>query len=474
MSRSMSLSALEQSVAFVKAWLPARFASAELPGMAVAVSHRGSLLLNEAYGWADVEHAVPLTPAHQFRVASHSKTFTATAVMLLVEEGRLRLDDPVAQHVPWLLGHRDRRWQHVTLRQLLSHGAGVIRDGRDTDYWQLERAFPDRERFQAEMEDTDLVVENNTRLKYSNYGYTLLGLVIEAVAGQPYNQFVMERIVQPLGLLDTAPDYGPGMNLATGYTRRESQRRQPLPHVSTHAMSPATGFCSTAADLACYFTAHMVGSGELLSDESKKEMQRTAWTAKTPGTPERTDYGLGMVLQPTEERRLFGHSGGFPGFVTLSAADPDSGLVVVALTNADGPAASMVTGIYSAITYFQKHASAAPPTQDARRWAGHYANLWGEVLLAAVGDGMVAANPGSWDPLAAPQVLEFVDGDTLRIVETSGFGSEGELVRWEAGDGRMPTLRYAGSTLWPIGAWRERTRPSQGASGVSRPPDGDR
>ncbi len=458
MSGHKNLGALEQSVAFLQTWLPARFASMDLPGFAVAVSHRGSLLFNEAYGWADVEREVPLTPAHQFRVASHSKTFTATAVMLLVEEGRLRLDDPVAQHVAWLRGHRDPRWSHVTLRQLLSHGAGVMRDGLDTDYWQLERAFPDVDRFQAEMQEADLVLENNTRLKYSNYGYTLLGLVVEAVSGRPYNQFVTERIVKPLGLKDTAPEYAPGMNLATGYSRRENQRRQPLPHVSTHAMSPATGFCSTAADLTRYFTAHMVGSGELLSDESKKEMQRTAWTAKTPGTTERTDYGLGLVIQPTGDRRLFGHSGGFPGFITLSAADPESGLVVVALTNADGPAASIVKGIYQAISYFQEHGADAPPAHDGRRLEGHYANLWGEMLLVAVGHRMVTADPGSWEPFTAPEALEFVDDDTLRIVETSGFGSEGELVRFHVRDGHVEMVRHAGSTMWPIQAWRDRTR----------------
>ncbi len=458
MIEKLNRGALEQSVAFLQTWLSARFANLDLPGMAVAVSHRGSLLLNEAYGWADVERAVPLTPAHQFRVASHSKTFTATAVMLLAEDGRLRLDDPVAQHVAWLRGHRDPRWRHVTLRQLLSHGAGVMRDGRDTDYWQLERAFPDAERFQAEMLEAELVLDNNTRLKYSNYGYTLLGLVVEAASGQPYNQFVTERIVKPLGLRDTAPEYAPGMNLATGYSRRENQRRRPLPHVSTHAMSPATGFCSTTADLARYFTAHMVGSGELLSDESKKEMQRTAWTAKTPGTAERTDYGLGMVIEPSGDRRRFGHSGGFPGFITLSSADPDRGLVVVALTNADGPAASIVKGIYQALDYFQDHAADAAPAHDGRRLEGHYANLWGEGLLVAVGNRMVVANPGSWEPFTAPEEMEFVDEDTLRIVETSGFGSEGELVRFHWRDGQVETMRHAGSTMWPIQAWRDRAR----------------
>ncbi len=459
MSQEMSQEALDRAIAFIRVWLKARHAEADWPGAAVAISQRGTLLMNEAYGWANVERRIPMMPAHRFRIASHSKTFTATALMLLVEDGRARLDDPVVQYVPWLRGHRDERWPHVTLRQLLSHGAGVIRDGRETDYWQLVRPFPDRAQFESEMLDNDLVLENNTRLKYSNYGYTLLGLVVEAVSGQPYNQFVVDRIIRPLGLQHTAPEYEAGeADLATGYSRRDNQQRRPLPHVSTHAMSSATGFISTAADLCRCFTAHMVGSGQLLSDESKKEMQREAWAAKTPGASERTGYGLGFVVQELGGHRVFGHSGGFPGFITLSAAAPDAGLAVVALTNADGPAASIVKGIYQVIQYFQEHATAssAIPTHDGRRLEGHYLNLWGAVLLVAAGGRMVTADPGSWDPFAASEALEFVDGDTLRVAEASSFGSEGELVRFRWREGQVETVSYAGSTMWPERAWRQR------------------
>ena len=121
---------LERGVEYLSSWLSYRHPYANITGYAVAISCRGELVLNEAYGHADLRGPVALTPAHIFRVASHSKTFTATALMQLAERGRLRLDDPAAAFLPWLNEHRDRRMREITLRQLLSHGAGITRDGR--------------------------------------------------------------------------------------------------------------------------------------------------------------------------------------------------------------------------------------------------------------------------------------------------------------------------------------------------------
>lgn len=124
--------------------------------------------MNEAYGYADLEKKTKLTPQHIFRIASHSKTFTATALMQLQEQGKLRIDDYVIDYLPWLKGHKDKRWQKITIRQLMSHGAGVIRDGLNADYWQLERPFPAQEELKGEILEADIDIDNNTKLKYSN------------------------------------------------------------------------------------------------------------------------------------------------------------------------------------------------------------------------------------------------------------------------------------------------------------------
>jgi len=269
----MNKDTIERAIGYIEQWLSEKYEREDVPGFVAAVSYQGDILMNEAYGYADLENKVQMEPGHVFRVASHSKTFTATAIMLLVEDGRLRLDDVVIDYIPWLEEHDDKRWQHVTIRQLLSHGAGVIRDGVDAEYWNLERAFPDADRFVQEMMKTSLILDNNIKMKYSNYGYTLLGMVIENITGKSYDAFVMERIIHPLGLKQTFPDYNPGRNqpaekdLVTGYTRHERKKRLPIESVNTHSMAAATGFCSTTEDLCTYLSAHMIGSGKLLNDE---------------------------------------------------------------------------------------------------------------------------------------------------------------------------------------------------------------
>jgi D-alanyl-D-alanine carboxypeptidase len=145
---------------YLKDWLRFRYEREDIPGFVVAVSQDGKTLLNESYGYADVEAQVKMTPEHVFRIASHSKTFTATAIMQLQEKGKLKIDDPVSDYLPWLKDHKDKRWLNVTIRQLLSHGAGVIRDGLDSDYWQLYRAFPDSNELKQDILKTALILDN--------------------------------------------------------------------------------------------------------------------------------------------------------------------------------------------------------------------------------------------------------------------------------------------------------------------------
>ncbi len=191
--------ALGRSAFYIKDWLRFMYEREKTPGFVVAISHKGKLIFNEAYGYADLETKQRLTPQHIFRIASHSKTFTATAIMQLQEKGKLQIDDYTADYLTWLKDHKDKRFAKVTIRQLLSHSAGVIRDGKKGGYWQLDGPFPDEEKFKKEILDADLVLENNTKLKYSNYGYTLLGLVVKAASGKPYNDYVKEHIIKLLG-----------------------------------------------------------------------------------------------------------------------------------------------------------------------------------------------------------------------------------------------------------------------------------
>lgn len=456
----MNQKSLDKSIKYISSWLRFKYDREETPGFVVAISHKGKLLFNESFGWANVEKKEELTPHHIFRIASHSKTFTATAIMQLQEQGKLRIDDYIADYIDWLKQHTDKRWQKVTIRQLLSHGAGVIRDGDDADYWQLEKPFPDDKELKAALLRSRLVIENNTKLKYSNFGYSLLGSVIEQVSGMPYNDYVKKNIVDALGLQNTGPEYTPSIKdkLVTGYTRREVHKtRLPIAHIDTRAMSAATGFYATASDLCTYFAAHFPGSGKLLDDESKKEMQRVQFHAKVPGMSNDEDYGLGFEIEYLGDRTVFSHGGGFPGHITKTAADPKEEIVVTVLTNCLGGPASLINkGIFSILDYFKKHMEKGEPNSSLANLEGRYMNLWSIADIVVAGKKIVAAYPDSWQPLKFPEELERVDDKTLKVVKTDSYSSEEELVRFNLEGKKVKTVIFTGSTMWPEAVWMKK------------------
>ena len=458
----MNKQALDHSLEFIDSWLQFRYDKTEVPGYVVAVSYKGKVLLNKAYGYADLEKKTKLTPQHIFRMASHSKTFTATAIMQLQEESKLRIDDYVVNYLTWLKEHKDQRWQKVTIRQLMSHSAGVIRDGLDSDYWQLERPFPDEKELQKEILEADLIIDANTKLKYSNYGYSLLGLLIETVSGLSYNAYVARNIVRPLKLEATGPEYYEAIKskLVTGYSRGDiNKTRLPIAQVDTNAMSAATGFYSTAEDMCRYFTAQFVGSGQLLDDESKKEMQRVQWHVKPGGKDSHEDYGLGIEIVFAKKHRTIGHGGGFPGHITKTMADPKDKLVVVVLTNCiDGPASWMAKSIYNIIDYYQTNTPDTRPKHDMKHLEGRYMNLWSITNIVVTGDKVVATYPNTWDTLTEPEELEYIDATTLKVTEAGSFDSEDELVHFNLKNGKVETVNYNGATMWPEEVWLNKQR----------------
>lgn len=345
----------------------------------------------------------------------------------------------------------------VTIRQLLSHGAGVIRDGDDADYWQLEKPFPDEDELKKAILKSKLVIENNTKLKYSNFGYSLLGSVIKEVSGLPYNDYVKKNIVDALGLTSTGPEYIVSIEkqLVTGYTRRDvNKTRLPIAPVDTKAMSAATGFYSTASDLCTYSTAHFSGSGKLLDDESKKEMQRLQFNAKIPGSDNAGGYGLGFQVEYVGDRTLFSHGGGFPGHITKTMADPKDEIVVTVLTNClGGPAALINKGIYSILDFFKENLKDEEPKHDMSHFEGRFMNLWGMTDIVVASDKVIAGYPDSWEPLNFPEELEYINDTTLKVKRTDSYSSEDELVRYKVESGKVKTIIYAGSTMWSEADW---------------------
>jgi hypothetical protein len=275
----------------------------------------------------------------------------------------------------------------------------------------------------------------------------LLGLMVSvgAVAGAKaqtveieYWQYVFdarvkamtELIIEPLGLTHTTPCYRAEETeaYAVGYSGlHTATRRRPLPSVDTRALDAATGFSSTAADLVRYFGAHALGDTRLLSDRSKRLMQRRANPADQR-KPDGPWYGLGMSGESHDDHRMTGHGGGYPGHSSRTLLDPETGLVVSVMTNAiDGPAASLATGILTLLDEAIEHPATGRSRDVERRGLGRWRSLWAAIDLGVVGGRVRPLQLPGWDPLETADVLE-PTADGYRIVEGNGYGSLGERV----------------------------------------------
>ncbi|NAZ83301.1 serine hydrolase [Kineococcus sp. R8] len=436
---------------YADTWIALRARGQRVPGVQVAVRLAGDLVLSSAHGTADVRSGEPLTPQHVFRVASHSKTFTATAVLLLAEQGRLRLDDAVGAHLPWV-AEADDELGRASLRELLAHAAGVTRDGPAGDFWCLDGEFLDTAGLRAAVTAGGSLLPRSSRFKYSNIGYSLLGAVIEAVAGTSYAEHVTQHLIAPLGLGRTTPELDParGDALATGHTSiTTAGARRPLSVADTRAMAAATGFCSTAEDLTAWFSAHCPASPEALLDEhSLRLAQHPGWAVEGSDR----QYGLGLVVQRVGARTLVGHSGGFPGHITQSLLDPGARLAVSVLTNCiDGPASELALGTVRIVDLFAEHWREETGVDDLDAFCGRWASPWGVLDVVRCGTALLALHPEREDPAAVVTRLQVLDGERLRVVQDSGFGDHGETWALGRDDDGTPTLRaHSGSRLRPL------------------------
>jgi CubicO group peptidase (beta-lactamase class C family) len=424
---------------YYPAWVAYRQWYQRIPGVQIALRRDGDLVLSQAFGVSNLDTGEPLTARHLFRIASHSKTFAAVAILRLVETGALRLDDAVATHLPKLAGAAlaDR-----TVGELLTHSGGVIRDSEDGDFWQLYRAFPDRDELLAlACRPSAAVLDRNDHFKYSNIAFGLLGQVIEAVAGQSFAEYVRTEIAEPLGLEDTGAELDPSRagDYAAGHSSLLTTRaRQVIPHVDTQALAAATGCYATANDLTGFFGALLPDDARLLNADSQRQQRHRHWNIKAG----EQGYGLGVFLDKIADTDLFGHTGGYPGHITCTYANPADRWVLSVLTNAiDGGASTLAAG-YVHLLSLGSSADHATTESDATKFTGRFGWLWGLLDVVRIDGRLFAVDPATPNPAEDAAPLEVVDDSTLKIVGGRGGNSYGELMTYEfEDDGSIRTVR---------------------------------
>ncbi len=285
----------------------------------------------EGFGWADIDNRVPVAPDTRFKIGTASKVLTSAGVGLLLENGRLKLDDVIQTYVP---GFPEKPWP-VTLRQLMGHLAGVRNDAGDEEPLSVhcDGTLDGLERFA----ERPLLFEPGTQYRYSNYGWILVSGAVEAAAGEPFFTFMRKQVFEPLGMDETRADSTtePIPRRASFYFPRfaADPRYGPQPprDVDYSCFAGSAGFLSTPSDLVRFGMA--IDGGKLLQPATVRLLQASQRTA----SGQETGYGLGWDLETVDlmgrQTTVVGHDGELMGGMVASLMTFPEGRIAVALTS---------------------------------------------------------------------------------------------------------------------------------------------
>jgi len=423
----------------------------QVPGIALSIVKDGEVVTARGYGKRALGQAAPVDAETRFGIASNTKAFTATALALLVEEGKVGWDRPVIDYLPWFRLSDPYVTAQLTVRDLLVHRSGLGLGAGDLLWWPAS-AY-DRKEIVRRLRHIPLATGFRTAYAYDNVLYLVAGEVIEAVSGQTWEDFVRTRILEPVGMGGAAVRHSAALadgNVATPHAEVEGTVRAVQPFTSDNT-NPAGGIMAGAADMARWLIVQL-DSGRIRSSGRRlfsAQTTRELWTLVTPMpigmpspalAPQRAEfngYALGFQVRDYRGHKLVMHTGGLPGYVSRVVMVPQLKLGVAVLTNQESGAA------FDAIAYrILDHYLAAP----AHDWLAAYRSLAqaaatrmaaAEQSARAARDSLsrpslaLDAYAGTYrDPWYGDVAIERQgSGLVIRMVPTPGM--VGELVPWQ-------------------------------------------
>ena len=341
----------------------------------VLVARGNEILLNKGYGKANLEQNIPNDPDTKFRIGSLTKQFTAALVLLLQQDGKLRIEDPVPKYLP----DAPKSWNKITLTELLGHNSGIPEIQSDPRFRSWAMSPHTHAEELALFKDRPLNFEPGSKNEYSNSNYLVLGAVIEKVTGEDYGTLLRNRIFKPLGMNDSGVDKD-GLVLpkrAQGYNN-ENGRLVPAPSESMSVPWSAGSIYSTANDLLRWERG--LFGGKVLSAASLKEMT----------TPGKVSHGLGVEVSIEDGVKVVDHNGAIEGFVAHMAYLPEPGITVIVLSNVFGGAPpamgdQLVQTMLGKTVVLARERKAVPITnEDLARFAGTYSMSSGMTFTFSV------------------------------------------------------------------------------------------
>jgi CubicO group peptidase (beta-lactamase class C family) len=319
----LAISCLAQNSVETKVdeYIRAEMQAQQIPGLALAVIKDGKTVIARGYGLANVEHQVPVKPETIFQSGSTGKQFTATAVMMLVEEGKLSLDDKITKYFP----DGPEAWQKITVRHMLTHTSGMTDYPQDFD---LRRDYAEDDLYQR-IKPIPLAFQPGEKWSYSNLAYVMLGILIHKVSGKFYGDFLQERIFKPLEMTtariisesDIVPNRAAGYRVANGQLKNQDW------------VSPSL---NTTADGALYLTIYDMAKWDaaLYTEKLlKKSSLEQMWTPVKLNDGKTHPYGFGWALGQVRGHRVIEHGGAWQGFKAQISRYVDDKLTVIVLAN---------------------------------------------------------------------------------------------------------------------------------------------
>lgn len=285
----------------------------------VLVAYDGEVLLAEGYGQADRKTGEPNTPQTRFRICSVTKQFTAMAILMLQNQGKLDVQDSICDHITFCPAD----WKKITIHQLLTHTSGIP-DFVGLPGYEATKGQPTTpEELISRFSDEPMEFKPGTRWRYSNSGYILLGYIIELASGQPYSEFIEDNIFEPLGMADSGYDYNQEVR-TKGYTGEGAHWRE-ADYLHVSVPYAAGALYSTVEDLLRWDQALY---SEGLVPQALLDAMFSPFAESPIGR-----FGYGWIISTDRGRQLIHHGGGGDGFKSMIARYPDNRVTIILLSN---------------------------------------------------------------------------------------------------------------------------------------------
>ena len=420
---------LATAVDILDKWTASRMQKNHQPGLALGLVYDGELLWGKGCGFADIEARRPVTLDTRFRIASITKTFTATAILQLRDAGKLKLDDPVSQYLDWF-DLRCNDAPPITIRHLLMHVSGLPRDSKNAMWTDCDA--PSWDDFIADTKQRRPTRPPCEKFAYSNLGYSLLGGIIAQVSGGSWADYVQTNILAPLGMTETHPV--PKANdpqLAIGYTREKAgYQRDSFPFWLMNGFEASANFASSVNDLVKYAGFHLGKGDGLLSPYTLPDMHRVHWLNENW----EGGYGLGLGLYKIKDWVISGHGGGYPGYLTAFTVCREHNVGVIALTNALGSDPYQTVAQAYRLVLPEIIKATEKPKAKARpgwqKYVGDYVSEWAQTKVV-IRDGQLQLIAIDFID-APPTLLEPTEDEHTFVLKQ--IGQSNETLRFELDD----------------------------------------